>query len=304
MGAYSLPMLAWMFVVPPDPATRFEQLAPAPAVAFDGDAPPGRRPDQTRAVILIHGLRIHPFNAVAVGRAEPSRWQTTGAPVVRALAPVADVYAFHYAQTMPLDAVARLPALARAVRSLREAGYSEVILVGFSAGGVIARQFVEDTPGSGATRVIQVCSPNTGSNWSVLQYGVRANQQPFIRSVARGERERAGRDRGDRLIPADVEMVCVVGIGAWLGDGVVSRSAQWPADLRSQGIPAVTATIPHVGAMYSGRVIERVAELATTPQPRWTPEQVAERKKSILGPLAGRTTPAPKESPEVSRGRY
>ena len=42
----------------------------------------------------------------AVKRAEPSYWEKPQAPIVRALTKDADVYAFHYAQSIPLDDVA------------------------------------------------------------------------------------------------------------------------------------------------------------------------------------------------------
>ncbi|MBX7104715.1 MAG: hypothetical protein K1X57_11580 [Gemmataceae bacterium] len=284
MGGYSLGIWAWLFLAPPDVDARFVQIAPPPAVQFDGAAPPRRRPDVQRAIVLFHGLRIQPVSAAAAGRAEPAHWESPDLPAVRTLARDADVYAFHYAQTMPLDDIARLPALARAARSLREAGYDEIVLVGFSVGGVIARQFVEDTPDSGVTKVIQVCAPNGGSDWSVLKNGVREVQLPFVRSLAREERAKAARDRADRTIPANVEFVCVVGAVTWSGDGVVTRGDQWPADLRAQGIPAVKLKVPHVAAMYSTKLAEKLAELSAAHQPRWTPEQVADQRSKVLGP--------------------
>src|SRR3954454_17810924 len=110
---------AWMLVAPAPLQTRFEQLAPPPAVAFDGDAPARRRPDITRAVILLHGLRPQPLSAAAAARAEPSCWETPEATIVKAVSHDSDVYAFHYAQTAPLDDIARAPSLGRAVRDLR-----------------------------------------------------------------------------------------------------------------------------------------------------------------------------------------
>lgn len=260
-------------------------MFPRPALAFDGDAPARRRDGTYRAVVLLHGLRVQPVSAEAARRAEPSHWESPDSPAVRLLGRDSDVYAFHYAQTLPLDDVARLPALARSIRKLREAGYEEVVLLGFSVGGVIARHFVEDTPNSGVTKVIQVCSPNGGSEWSFLRPGARAVQSPFIRSIAKKERQRVSEARTQKSVPADVEFVCVVGAVNPIGDGVVSRSSQWPRDLRAQGIPASVLTIPHVGAMYSSRLLEHVADLVRRPLPRWTPDQVEQNLKKIVGPL-------------------
>ena len=66
---------------------------------------------------------------------------------------------------------------------LRQAGYSEVILLGFSAGGVVARQFVEDNPAAGVTRVIQVCAPNLGSPLAKLKSSVGLAQESFLQSL-------------------------------------------------------------------------------------------------------------------------
>lgn len=269
-------------IAPAQVDTRFEQLAPPPA-AVRAEFAPVRRPDMRRAVVLLHGLRPHPVSAEAAARAEPSYWEKPQGPIVQALAPDADVYAFHYAQTIPLDDVARLPALAQSVRTLRAAGYEQVILVGYSVGGVIARQFVEDTVRSGVTKVVQVCPPNAGSDWTLLSPGVRAVQAPFIRSLTKEERRAAARTRADKTIPESIEFVCIVAAMNWIGDGVVRRDSQWPADLQAQGIPAEIVYVPHVGAMYSTRVAQRIAEVVATPQPRWSPERVIAARAKVLG---------------------
>ena len=294
MGSVSLFICSCLLAASPPVETRFEQLAPTSAATTDADATPKRRPDMRRAVVLLHGLRPQPVNAEAAARAQPSTWEKPQLPIVKALSPDADVYAFHYAQTVSLDDIARLPALAQAVKSLRTAGYDEVALVGYSAGGVIARHFVEDTPNSGVTKVVQVCAPNGGSDWTVLNHGVRAVQAPFVRSLTKEERAAAAKTRADKTIPAQVEFVCVVAAMNWIGDGVVHRDAQWTPELQAQGVPADVLWVPHVGAMYSTRMANRIAELVKTPQPRWSRDRVVAARPKVLG-LTSAFGPPPAE---------
>lgn len=269
-------------VLAPPVETRFDQLAPTPSIVTDGDAMPRRRPDMRRAVVLLHGLRPQPVSADAAGRAKPSTWEKPQGPIVKALEQDADVYAFHYAQTVPLDEIAALPALAQATRALRAAGYDEVTLVGYSAGGVIARLFVEDVPNSGVTKVVQVCAPNAGSDWTILSHGVRSVQAPFVRSLTKEDRAAAAKSRIDKKIPANIEFVCVVAATNWFSDGVVRRDAQWPAELQAQGVPAELLYVPHIGAMYSTRLAKRIAALVTTPQPRWSAERMIAARPKVL----------------------
>ena len=272
--------------------TRLEQLAPPPATMIENDTKPRRRPDMHRAVVLLHGLRPQPVSAAAASRAEPSYWEKPQAPIVKALTPDADVYAFHYAQIASVEDIAHLPALADATRSLRAAGYQEVILVGYSAGGLIARFFVEDTPNTGVTKVIQVCAPNTGSDWTVLKHGVREVQVPFVRSLTKEERLAASKARAGKSIPAQIEFACIVAAANPFSDGIVRRDAQWPIELQSQGIPAEVIYIQHVGAMYSNRLAARIAELVKTPQPRWSSERILAARPKVLGLMAN-FTPLP-----------
>ncbi len=101
------------------------------------DAPPFvRSAGQPRAVVLIHGLYLHPFSSRNVPRATLVSWQRPDGPMVQALARDADVFAFAYGQSVAVDEVAALPGLADGVRRLRQNGYSDIVLVGFSAGGL------------------------------------------------------------------------------------------------------------------------------------------------------------------------
>ena len=61
------------------------------------------------------------------------------------------------------------------------------------------------------------------------------------------------------------------------------HDCQWPDDLQRQGIPAVLLHTPHVTAMRSKSVAQRLAEMTRAPQPRWTPAQVEAARMKILG---------------------
>src|SRR5690349_12046873 len=107
-----------------------------------------------RAVLLIPGLKIHPLRPGRCARPEQHGWQVPTSDLVRTLAPDFDVFAFGYAQTAPLEAVVNAPGLRDTVGHLKKAGYHEIVLVGHSAGGVIARLFAAAYPDAGVTKVI------------------------------------------------------------------------------------------------------------------------------------------------------
>jgi pimeloyl-ACP methyl ester carboxylesterase len=259
--------------------TQFVQVAPHEAPAGGWRRGPGER----RAVVLIQGLLVRPFGKKEVERASLRDWQKPGSLLVRRLAAEADVYAFAYGQNVPVDAVAEQPALRDGVRRLREMGYRDVVLVGFSAGGVVARRLVEDCRDAGATKVVQVCAPNAGSGWAKLP-ALPKNEKPFLHSLTKDERRRELRERLDVSIPDDVEFVCVVGNGALAGDGIVASRSQWSPDLQAQGIPAVTVPTDHLSMLRSPVGVATIAELVRAPQPRWSQAQVAAARKTILRP--------------------
>jgi pimeloyl-ACP methyl ester carboxylesterase len=257
--------------------TRFAQVAPErpePMVA--------RSVGQGRAVVLIHGLRPHPFNEGDVHRALFHSWQKPGSRLVRALARDADVFAFAYAENATVGQLASLPTLAEAVRRLQASGYQDIVFVGHSAGGLIARAFVEDHPNAGVTKVIQVCAPNTGSSWAKLHQVVVRGQEEFVRSLTKEERSRELRRRADKLIPLGVQFVCVVGIGEVLGDGLVSYTSQWPEDLQAQGVAAVMVFATHLLVLRTTTGVTCVASLVRENVPRWDPSRVAALRRKLL----------------------
>src|SRR5262249_43762951 len=129
--------LLWMCLVVGEPlAVQFAQVAPQERVSTEWRRSPGER----RAVVLIQGLMIHPFSKENVERASLRDWQKPGSPLVKRLAADSDVYAFAYGQNIPVEDVADHEALRDGLARLRSMGYRELVLVGYSAGGVIARR--------------------------------------------------------------------------------------------------------------------------------------------------------------------
>jgi len=273
----ALPILCLLFSASPTIETQFVQVAPARQERHWWSTP-----GQTRAVVLIHGLFVHPFSKTNVTRAHLHSWQRTDCLLVKRLASEADVFAFSYAQTVTADEIAECPDLETQVRLLHREGYREIILIGHSAGGVIARQFVEDHPDCGVTKVIQVCAPNAGSGWAKWQT-VRSNQIDFLDSLTKPARRRSLSARADKQIPVNVEFACVVGTGAVVGDGLVSNRSQYTPDLQRQGIPAYPFNSTHWMVLRSQKGVELVARLVREAQPRWDAQRVDAVRRRLPG---------------------
>ena len=253
--------------------TLFVKVAPTPLTA-------GRSADRDKAVVLVHGLGLHPFSSDKALRAKLHVWQQADSPVVKKLGEQADVYALAYGQNASIDRIAADPSLVRYLGHVRKEGYREIILIGHSAGGLIVRQLVEDHPDLGVTRVIQVCAPNAGSGWASLKAATAA-QMEFMVSLTRGFRLKALERREGKKIPASVEFVCVVGSTHLPGDGIVVAKSQWPLDLQAQGVPAHSLRASHWDAMKNPRTLELLQKLVREPQPRWEPKKVLESLKAI-----------------------
>ncbi|MFO0810566.1 MAG: hypothetical protein U0746_18215 [Gemmataceae bacterium] len=280
MGTTSSLALLACLVLAPDPVDFcFVQAAP---VGQDCEGP-RRRPDVTRAVVLIHGLRPHPFSDDNAHQPVLAGWEKPDSALVKALAADSDVYAIGYAQDRTIDDIAAAPVLARYINGLRLAGYTEVVLVGHSAGGLLARYYVENNEGGGATKLIQICSPNTGSSWGKLTAGVRQSQEPFLLSLTKEQRAEASARRLGKQVPPGVEMVCIVSRSFYFGDGLVSCASQWPRDLQDQGVRAIELNFSHVTVVFSKTGAKRVAELVREPQPRWNAIETAIARAKIVG---------------------
>jgi hypothetical protein len=256
--------------------TKFIQVHPTPRDPLVMVRTQG----QTRAVLLIHGFKVHGPASKTVAEPIFHSWQQPGSTLVTTLGKDSDVFAFSYGQNVKLDAVSQSPALATAVRKLKGLGYSDIVLMGHSAGGIIARHLVEDQPNLGVTKVIQVCSPNGGAGMAALS--VCREQEPFARSLSKEERKKCVNARAGIAIPPHIDFVCVVAALTNLGDGLVSCREQWTEDLQRQGIPALRLSSSHWTIVRSESNAQKLAELIRRPPARLSPEQVQALKKTVL----------------------
>jgi hypothetical protein len=257
--------------------SRFIQVQPVPS----DENGLKRSAEQTRAVILIHGLQVHPISNLQVNKAAFKSWQKPHSIMADALAAEADVFAFAYSENATLEEIVSASALRDDVAKLRELGYWQIVLVGHSAGGLVARHFVEDYPDAGVTKVVQICTPNTGASFANMDGGVRKNQRPFLHCLTKEGRAVCLLDRAGKKIPPSVQFVCVIGDGMGSGDFLVSNASQWSKDLQDQGIPAVALHTTHFTVMHSKAQAQKIAEVVRENTPRWNEIQVASMRKSL-----------------------
>ena len=265
-----------LFLQAPAVESSFVEVAPVPdngkLVRSDG---------QKRAVVLIHGFLIH-FSAAGVSRPRFRDWQRPRNLLVRGLARDADVFAFSYGQNASLDDIVKSGGLGEAVARLRKLGYKEIVLLGHSAGGLIARQFVEDNPDAGVTKVVQVCVPNGGTPSANVR--VHRVQQVFLDCLTEEGRKACLKARAGKRVPGGVEFVCLLGTtdGTSDTDGVVPCLCQWTADLQQQGIPVVPLAVNHRQATRTERGVAALCRLVREKQPRWDRAQVEKVCKELF----------------------
>jgi pimeloyl-ACP methyl ester carboxylesterase len=275
----------------PDVRTHFHQVHPSPVgkghiMASELDFRPTA--GQPRAVVLIHGCNYQ-FTAFKAERPKPGEWDVPGSVLVKTLGADADVYAFRYGQTTPVDDIPHLPTLREGLKRLKQLGYKQLILFGHSAGAVVARQFVEDYPDAGVTRVVQVCPPNGGCKWvdlaKYLKLSTLANpaQAPFVHSLTVEERGKKTVARRAKKVPATVDFLCVVGGRDW----VVAAANQWTSDLRDQGIPsAVLPSLGHELARCGEEHCKQLCGLLLKQHGRWSARDVLTAAASLpAGPV-------------------
>ena len=160
----------------------------APKVEADDLASFKRKKD--KAVVLVHGLLARPLHPDRAEKPDPHGWQKADGALVKLLADEFDVFGVSYAQTVAMDLVPLSKGLRDGVAALKAAGYKEIALVGHSAGGVIARRFVECHPEAGVTKVVAVAAPFNGSIWAHLPgFVIPKPQVPFIGSMTPGVRK-------------------------------------------------------------------------------------------------------------------
>jgi len=241
-----------------------------------------RSPGQDRAIVLIHGFNLAAISKESANKIFFHSWQKPGSKLVEVLAGHGDVYAFAYSQNVAVEEIAALRSMAENIHTMKKLGYGQIAVIGHSAGGLIARQFIEDQPDSGITKVIQVCAPNEGTDYAQWDRGGSNRQREFMQSLTKEARSKALQARAEKRIPESVEFVCIVGKGGEGSDGVVPMDSQWPADLRAQGIPAVFLDATHFTIMRSEGPAKRMAELLQANLPRWNSRQLAEVVKEKL----------------------
>lgn len=253
------------------------QAAPVP---IDGKW--ARTDKQTKAVVLIHGFYYH-FTDKNVAKPSLRPWQNADSPLVKELAKNADVFVFAYGQNAALDTIVSQSKLRENIAQLHKLGYSDIVLVGHSAGGLIARHFVEDHPESGVTRVVQVCAPNGGS--PLAGTAVPRSQQAFVDCLTEKSREQCLKDRARKLIPKKVQFVCVVARSESdaTTDGVVPCASQWSTDLHKQGIPAIGVIGSHRDVVRDAKLAGTLAKVIQGDHERWNADRVEKAKKEILG---------------------
>lgn len=277
----TLPLLAAVLGLPlrTEIPSALIQVGPAPVEARTF----ARTQGQERAVILIHGLTLHPLQERLVG-AHLHSWQRPDAALPRKLAGAADVFAFAYGQRATLTEVVERSDLAQGIRQLHDLGYREIVLVGHSAGGLVARHLVEDHPDLPVTRVVQVATPNLGSGWATALQMPWSAQKPFAADLTPGSRRLTEARRAGILIPNRVEFVSVVSNAIFHhNDGLVTVASQWTPELMAQRIPVHEINATHRSAVHSAEAVALVALLATAPQPRWHEVEVETARKRLLG---------------------
>jgi pimeloyl-ACP methyl ester carboxylesterase len=268
-------LCACVFTEPALVQTKFVQVAPG----VRSQTVLKRSPGQDRAVVLIHGLTLTQDDAV-VRAADLQTWQRPGSPVIQALRGKADVFAFAYGQNAPVDGIADLPVLKEKIQALKAMGYGEIVLLGHSAGGIVARQFVEDHPDAGVTKVVQVCTPNGGSALAEFPVGA-PSLRPFLASLTERARRQALKERAGKQIPAAVQCVCLLGNGVGGGDLAVSCRCQWSDDLQKQGVPVVRLGTLHFLVMSDRDCAARMAEAVCSRHARWSEAEVQRVRKQI-----------------------
>lgn len=268
------------FAIRTDSVTRNEQrvtlMQPFPGPHSVKEMKRSRGRD--RAVVLLHGLDLRDDGAAA---ASPRfvDWQGSTSVLVKNLARHADIFSIAYAQTAAVEEIATFHELRESIDKVKKLGYRDIVLLGHSAGGLVARHFVEENPNAGVTRVIQVATPNGGAKLACLAVNllqVPKDQAKFVESLSPGHRESVLKSRQDKSIPASIDFVTVVACSSSKknGDGAVNRECQWTPDLQDQGIPCVNVDGTHMNLIYCEECNDVFCKLVTEPQPRWSASKV------------------------------
>jgi hypothetical protein len=237
-----------------------------------------------RAVVLIHGLKVQVFSPERATHPDPHSFQKPRSELVKGLEESFDVFGVSYAQAGPVDWVAASPKLREGIKALRFAGYKEIVLVGHSAGGIVARKFVEMHPKAGVNKVIAVASPYLGSGWAKLPDQILPkSQMMFIHSLLPNHREECTRNC-TAVLPEDLQFACVVcKLPRLDSDTTVGIDSQWPKDLQKLGIPISLVNCNHFDAMKHEKAVQAIVELAKGKVVRWTPAETEKAQRILFG---------------------
>lgn len=221
------------------------------------------------AIVLIHGFNTnHIHNSEKYDELLRDSWQNRDSKIVQRVASYGDVFSIVYTQNRFVDHIADFGRFHTLMRRLRDAGYKNITIIGSSAGGVIGRLFVENFPESKISRIIQVAAPNRGTPAANLGnigggIGLIDNEDflEFLESLEPGTRKEISRSRQDKKIPDDVEFVSLIGTAIAGGDGVIGYQSAWPASIRDQGLPGVSAAAVHSYHMNNDHVIDWIEQI-------------------------------------------
>jgi len=271
----------------------FLSLTPAQelAVTFWGITPAVKdraalvefKPTHKKAVVLVHGLLPRPLHPELAEVPEPHNWQKPTVEVVKILAEEFDVFGMSYAQTLPVDLVPLSKEFREGIATLKKLGYTQIVLVGHSAGGVLVRRFVELFPDAGVTKIIMVGTPHLGSGWTNFPARFIPKQQSrFIESLSESYRIEATKCAPP--LSEKLEACCVVcKLPRLKSDTIVGLRSQWPEDLQNQGIPVILAQCNHFEAMTSLEIAKTIAEAAKNRVIRWNKDDTDRARKVLFG---------------------
>jgi pimeloyl-ACP methyl ester carboxylesterase len=245
---------------------------------------PALKKKNDKAVVFIHGLLPHVFHPERATQPEVHDWQVSSGLLAKQLADDYDIFGFSYAQSQSVDSITLCRGLRTGINAIEAAQYKEIVLIGHSAGAIIARQFAEFFPEDGITKIICISGPHLGSGWAKLPtFTLPKTQVAFINSLLPDVRTALHKERAIKL-PKDLEACCV--LSKWNRtdhDTIVNLRSQWPTDLQDQGIPAVLASCNHFDVMTNEAAVKSITELVRGKIVRWKPEQTELAQFKLFG---------------------
>ena len=210
------------------------------APIFRGPRPAPRIDNSRLPVLFLHGYTEN---------------HLIWAPLMRALAKTEKHRRYYSFWMRPAnESILRFrdQAEAKITAILAESGHSQVILIGHSMGGIVARAILAHEGPSRIARVITLGTPHAGTSWSFIFPATPALQMqshgPFLAAL------------GDRGEQGAVPFLCI----ATVHDNIVTPFDQ--ALLGGAEVMLLSA-VGHVGLLHDPRVRERLAAELAKPDP-------------------------------------